>query len=189
MPGDEWQRFANLRAYYTNMFAHPGKKLLFMGAELAQYDEWNHDRSLDWHLLDYPVHSGVQKLIRDLNVIYRATPALYEIDFSADGFEWIDWNDQDNSMFSWFRRDKSGNNVICITNFTPVVRYDYRVGIDESRQYDELINSDAKEYGGSGIENGTLSPENVEYQGKPFSLSLTIPALATLIIKPRDSDG
>jgi len=189
MPGDEWQRFANLRAYYANMFAHPGKKLLFMGAELAQYDEWNHDRSLDWHLLDYPVHSGVQKLIRDLNVVYRATPALYEVDFSADGFEWIDLNDQDNSMFSWIRRDKSGNSVICITNFTPIVRYDYRVGINESRQYVELINSDAKEYGGSGIRNGTLSPEDVEYQGKPCSLALTIPALATLIIKPRDSDG
>jgi len=121
MPGDEWQRFANLRAYYANMFAHPGKKLLFMGSELAQYQEWGHDRSLDWNLLEYPNHAGVQRLVRDLNNIYRDMPALHEVDFSGDGFEWIDWDDRDNSVLSWIRRDRSGGYVICVTNFTPVV--------------------------------------------------------------------
>jgi len=111
MPGDDWQKFANLRAYYGAMFAHPGKKLLFMGNEIAQHDEWNHDRSLDWHLLDKPAHRGVQQLLRDLNHLYSATPALHEIDFDSAGFEWIDWSDRDSSILSWLRRDKHGGYV------------------------------------------------------------------------------
>jgi len=178
MPGDEWQRFANLRAYYANMYAHPGKKLLFMGAEIAQYQEWSHDRSLDWNLLEYPNHRGVQNLIRDLNTIYRHTPALHEIDFSGEGFEWIEWGDRDNSLLSWIRRDRSGGYVVCITNFTPVVRYDYQVGVDEKRPFVEIMNTDAEEYGGSGLRNDGVTLDSV-----------TIPPLATLILEPRDSDG
>jgi 1,4-alpha-glucan branching enzyme len=186
MPGDEWQRFANLRAYYANMFAHPGKKLLFMGAELAQYQEWGHDRSLDWNLLDYPVHAGVQSLVRDLNNIYRNTPALYEIDFSGDGFEWINWDDRDNSVLSWIRRDRTGGYVICITNFTPVVRYDYQLGVPQVR-YEEILNTDAKKYGGSGNHNDNLYATEAPCLGKPCTLQLTIPPLATLILKPESS--
>jgi 1,4-alpha-glucan branching enzyme len=178
MPGDEWQRFANLRAYYANMYTHPGKKLLFMGAEIAQYQEWSHDRSLDWNLLEYPNHRGVQTLVRDLNAIYRRTPALHEIDFSGEGFEWIEWGDRDNSLLSWIRRDRSGGYLVCITNFTPVVRYDYQLGVDEKRPFVEIMNTDAEKYGGSGICNDGAT------QG-----GLTIPPLATLILEPRDSDG
>jgi 1,4-alpha-glucan branching enzyme len=187
MPGDEWQRFANLRAYYANMFAHPGKKLLFMGAELAQYQEWGHDRSLDWNLLDYPVHAGVQSLVRDLNNIYRNTPALYEIDFSGDGFEWINWDDRDNSVLSWIRRDRTGGYVICITNFTPVVRYDYQLGVPDQVRYEEILNTDAKKYGGSGNHNDNLYATEAPCLGKPCTLQLTIPPLATLILKPESS--
>jgi len=189
MPGDEWQRFANLRAYYTCMYAHPGKKLLFMGAEIAQYDEWSHNRSLDWHLLQYPNHSGVQKLVCDLNEIYRNTPALYELDFSGAGFEWIDWDDRDNSILSWIRRDRSGGYVICITNFTPVVRYDYRVGVADNRPFEEIMNTDADIFGGSGIGNGELLPDNIGHRGKPNALTVTIPPLAALLLKPRESAG
>jgi 1,4-alpha-glucan branching enzyme len=187
MPGDEWQRFANLRAYYGNMYAHPGKKLLFMGAELAQYQEWGHDRSLDWNLLDYPVHAGVQALVRDLNHVYRNTPALYEVDFSGDGFEWISWDDRDNSVLSWIRRDRSGGYVICITNFTPVVRYDYQLGVPDAVRFDEILNTDAGKYGGSGNHNDHLHATEAPLLGKPCTLSLTIPPLATLILKPEKS--
>ena len=185
MPGDDWQRFANLRAYFGCMFAHPGKKLLFMGAEIAQFDEWSHDRSLDWHLLDHPLNAGVQRLVRDLNAIYRDTPALHEIDFSDEGFEWIAWDDRDNSTFAWTRRDKIGNSIICVSNFTPVVRHDYRVGLDGMQEYTELINTDATEYGGSGIRNADLYPSEHGFGGRTRSLALTIPPLATLIIGPR----
>ena len=187
MPGDEWQRFANLRAYYANMFTHPGKKLLFMGSELAQYKEWGHDGSLDWNLLEYPVHSGVQSLIRDLNDLYRQTPALYELDFTSDGFEWINWDDRDNSVLSWIRRDRTGGYVVCITNFTPVVRYDYRLGVAEKRRYEEILNTDAEKYGGGGNSNTTLTADESGCHGKPFSLQVTIPPLATLILRPLDS--
>jgi 1,4-alpha-glucan branching enzyme len=185
MPGDEWQRFANLRAYLANMYAHPGKKLLFMGSEIAPYQEWNHDQSLDWHLLEYDFHRGVQTLIRDMNALYRSTPALHERDFVADGFEWIDWNDSDASMLSWIRRDIHGGYVICITNFTPVVRYDYRIGVPELRRYREILNSDGAAYAGSNLGNGgTLHADEVAQHGRPYSVSLTIPPLATVWLQP-----
>ncbi len=184
MPGDEWQRFANLRAYFANMYAHPGKKLLFMGSELAQYQEWSHDRCLDWHLLEHALHSGVQNLVRNLNNLYRRTPALYELDFSDAGFEWIECNDRDNSVLSWIRRDKSGGFVICITNFTPVVRNDYRIGVPRTGGYRELLNTDAETYGGSGISNTSMTAETVASHNRPHSLSLALPALATLILEP-----
>ena len=188
MPGDEWQRFANLRAYYASMYAHPGKKLLFMGSEIAQYQEWSHDRSLDWHLLDYPSHRGVQRLICDLNDLYRRTPALYEVDFASDGFEWINWEDRDNSVLSWIRRDKSGGYVICVTNFTPVIRYDYRLGVPDKGQFEEVINTDAESYGGSGCGNAIVTADNMGWHGRPHSLRVTIPPLATLILQRRN-DG
>jgi 1,4-alpha-glucan branching enzyme len=183
MPGDEWQRFANLRAYLANMFVHPGKKLLFMGSELGSYNEWDHDQSLDWHLLDYDVHRGVQSLVRDLNALYRRTPALYEVDFDAGGFEWIDWNDADGSILSWIRRDKSGGYVICITNFTPVIRYDYRLGVPEQGLFTEIMNTDSKIYAGSGISNTELATRDEPSHGRPHSIKVTIPPLATLILQ------
>ena len=184
MPGDDWNKFANLRAYFANMFAHPGKKLLFMGAEIAQHQEWSHDRSLDWHLLEYPNHSGVQSLVRDLNHLYRNTPPLYEVDFAGDGFEWIDWDDSANSVLSWIRRDKSGKSVICVSNFTPVVRHDYRIGVNDNGRYREILNTDDQKYGGSDIGNSDIRATNEASHGKPFSLCLTLPPLATVILKP-----
>ena len=185
MPGDDWQRFANLRAYFASMYGHPGKKLLFMGAELAQYDEWNHDAELGWQLLDYDTHRGVQALLRDLNRVYREVPALHQIDFSPEGFEWIDWHDRDNSILSWMRRDRDGHFVLCITNFTPVIRYDYRLGVPQGGAYEELINTDASAYGGSNVGNsGVLEAEDAAQHGRPYSLTLTLPPLATLILRP-----
>jgi len=183
MPGDDWQKFANLRAYYAAMFCHPGKKLLFMGSELAPYIEWNHDASLEWHLLRYDSHRGVQALVRDLNRLYRGTRALHEVDFSPEGFEWIDWHDRDNSVFSWLRRDRDGNFVVCISNFTPVIRYDYRVGVPSRGPYTEMLNTDSAVYGGSNVGNqGQTIAQAVEANGRPYSLSLTLPPLATLIL-------
>jgi 1,4-alpha-glucan branching enzyme len=184
MPGDEWQRFANLRAYLASMYAHPGKKLLFMGSELAPYDEWSHDRSLDWHLLDFAPHRGVQSLVRDLNALYRGTPALHEIDFTDAGFEWIDWGDRDNSVFSWLRRDASGNFVICVSNMTPVVRHDFRIGVPEGGRYRELLNTDDARYGGSGVLNGDLEASNTGMHGREHSVEMALPALATVIVGP-----
>jgi len=186
MPGDEWQRFANLRVYFSFMFAHPGKKLLFMGAELAQDREWSHDRSLDWHLLEQPLHRGVQNLVRDLNQIYRSTPALYEVDFSHEGFEWIEWEDRENSVFSWLRRDQHGGLVICISNFTPVVRQDYRIGVPANSCFEEILNSDRQEYGGSGLLNsGLIQSEPVASHGRSDSLLVTLPPLATIFLKAK----
>jgi 1,4-alpha-glucan branching enzyme len=185
MPGDDWQKFANLRAYYGLMYCHPGTKLLFMGAEIAQRQEWSHDRSLDWHLLEDAKHAGVQQLLRDLNALYRCTPALYEIDFRGDGFEWIDWQDRANSVFSWIRRDRNGKFVVCVANLTPVVRYDYRVGVPQGGDYNELLNTDSTAYGGSNQGNsGRIVANGVAHHGRPFSLALTLPPLATLILGP-----
>ena len=151
--------------------------------ELAQYQEWSHDRSLDWHLLEHASHRGVQNVVRDLNKLYRKTPALYELDFSDSGFEWIEWSDRDNSILSWIRRDKSGEFVICITNFTPVVRNNYRIGVPQAGSYRELLNTDAQRYGGSGISNPAMTAEPVASHDRPHSLSLALPALATLILE------
>ena len=183
MPGDDWQQFANLRAYYASMYTHPGKKLLFMGSELAQRNEWNHDGSLDWHLLEQPSHKGIQTLVRDLNSIYKQTAALYEIDFSSDGFEWISGDDRDNSVLAWIRRDSRGDFVVCVTNFTPIVRNDFRLGVPQVGEYQELLNTDAQRYGGSGLQNPVLETVPVPHHGRPQSLILTLPALATLILR------
>ena len=191
MPGDDWQRFANLRAYYGFMFGHPGKKLLFMGAEIAQEREWNHDQSLDWHLLEQPRHKGVQTLVRDLNRVYRETRALHQLDFSGMGFEWIDWQDADSSVFCWLRRATDGDFVICVSNFTPLVRAGYRIGVPQEGCFTELLNTDSEKYGGSGVGlHGDIHTESIEAHGRQQSLQLDLPPLATLMLKIKNpADG
>ena len=186
MPGDEWQRFANLRAYYGFMWGYPGKKLLFMGGELGQYREWDSNGSLDWHLLQYPVHVGVQRLVRDLNLVYRAHPALYRIDFDHRGFEWICHDDADHSIFSFMRKDEQGQCVIVISNFTPVPRNGYRLGVPQAGVYCEIINTDNTVYGGSGVHNNELHAEQIEAHGHRWSLGVTVPPLATVILKRKE---
>ncbi|MEW6600881.1 MAG: 1,4-alpha-glucan branching protein GlgB [Nitrospirota bacterium] len=185
MPGDEWQRNANLRLMFGYMYGHPGKKLLFMGAEFAQWKEWNHDESLEWHGLEYPYHQGVQRCVRDLNHLYRNEPALYELDFSADGFEWIDFHNWEESTLTFIRKGRNTNDIILVVcNFTPALRYDYRVGVPRGGFWKELLNSDAEIYGGSGKGNaGGIYADPVAVQGRDFSLSLTLPPLGILFFK------
>lgn len=182
MPGDDWQKFANLRAYYGFMWAHPGKKLLFMGAELAQRREWSHDRALDWSLLDVPAHQGVQSLLRDLNTVCAAQPALYAADDSSDGFEWIDADARHASLFAFLRKAPDAPTVVAIVNMTPTVHSDWRVGVPEPGFYRELINTDSHLYGGSGQGNlGGLHAEAVPSHGRAWSLRLNVPPLATVL--------
>jgi 1,4-alpha-glucan branching enzyme len=187
MPGDEWQKFANLRAYLGFMYGHPGKKLLFMGCEFAQEREWSHDHGLDWHLTQDPKHGGVQRLVGDLNRTYRQERALHQRDASPDGFEWIDANDNVASVLSFLRRGQSADeHVVVITNFTPVVRQAHRIGVPEAGQYQELVNTDSEVYGGTNIGNGGwLATESVAHHGRPYSIVPVLPPLATLILKYR----
>ncbi len=187
MPGDEWQRFANLRAYYGFMWGHPGKKLLFMGGEIGQYREWDSNGSIDWHLLQYPLHQGVQGLIRDLNTVYKNHPPLYQIDFEYRGFEWIVHDDFENSVFAFLRKDEAGEFVIIVSNFTPVPRHQYRIGVPQSGTYHEIINTDAEIYGGSGIRNGELRAQQIPQHGHQWSLEVTVPPLATIMLKLNDA--
>jgi 1,4-alpha-glucan branching enzyme len=182
MAGDDWQKFANLRALYGYMYAQPAKKLLFMGGEFAQRGEWVHDASLDWELLDYPAHAGVQHWVRDLNRFYRAEPALHEFDCESAGFEWIDCGDADSSVVSLIRKGKSTPTlVLAVCNFTPVPRKNYRIGAPQGGFWREELNSDGKEYGGSGLGNsGGVEAEPKSQHGRPFSLTLTLPPLAAL---------
>ncbi len=181
MPGDEWQRFANLRAYYAFMFGHPGKKLLFMGCEFGQLKEWNHDQSLDWHLLEQPNHRGVQALIRDLNTLYRNTPALHQRDCEAAGFEWLIDNDVDNNIFAWQRIGHDGvPPCLIVVNFAPVVRHDYRVPAPRGGNWREVLNTDASVYGGSNVGNlGVVSVDPTDHR-----LHLTLPPLAAIFLIP-----
>jgi 1,4-alpha-glucan branching enzyme len=183
MPGDEWQRFANLRAYYGFMWGHPGKKLLFMGGEFAQEREWSVDRSLDWHLLDNPLHQGMQRLVRDLNRILQHYPALHQLDVEARGFEWITHEDRENSVFSFVRKAADGDAVLVVSNFTPVPRHAYRIGVDQPGRYAEILNTDDAHYGGSGLRNGSVQSEPVGAHGRAHSLGLTVPPLATIMLK------
>jgi 1,4-alpha-glucan branching enzyme len=185
MPGDRWQKFANLRAYFGFMFSHPGKKLLFMGGEFGQEREWNHDSSLDWHLLSHPLHRGVQDLVRDLNRLYRSSPALHELDCEAAGFEWIESNDTDNSVLSFLRRNRDGDRlVITVCNFTPVVRHDYRLGVPNAGRYLERVNTDSSLYGGSNVGNGGgVASSPTASHGRPHSIEVTLPPLATLVLE------
>ncbi|MGE4560455.1 MAG: 1,4-alpha-glucan branching protein GlgB [Desulfobulbus sp.] len=186
MSGDEWQKFANLRAYLGFMWGYCGKKLLFMGCEFGQWQEWNHDTGLEWQALTAPRHQGVQRLVRDLNQVYRHEPALYQVDFDWNGFQWIDANDSDNSVFSFIRYSEDRQRcIIVICNMTPVVRHGYRIGAPLEGRYRELINSDLEIYGGSGVENGPdIHTEAVASHTFPQSLSLTLPPLATLMLQP-----
>ena len=185
MPGDPWQRFANLRAYYGFMWTQPGKKLLFMGCEFGQEKEWNEDSSLDWHLLGDPRHEGVRRLVRDLNRLYRTEPALHQLDNEPAGFAWIDCCDRDNSVLSWLRRGSdSGETVVVVGNYTPVVRDSYRIGVPAPGFYRELLNTDSEWYGGSNIHNsGGVEAEEVPWHGLGWSVRLRLPPLATCVFK------
>jgi 1,4-alpha-glucan branching enzyme len=186
MPGDDWQKFANLRTLFGYQWTHPGKKLLFMGGEFGQWREWNHDDSLDWHLLQFPLHQGVRRFVQDLNRLYRSEPALHRRDFSIDGFAWVDLHDWEASIVSYLRRDPdSGEMLLVVCNFTPVVRHNYLVGVPHGGYWTEVLNSDASLYGGSGQGNlGGRDAAPVATHGHFHSLCLTLPPLAILCFKP-----
>ena len=184
MPGDHWQRFANLRAYYTFMFCHPGKKLMFMGCEFGQEQEWNHDRSLDWHLLNQPEHAGVQHLVRDLNRAYRDIPALHERDCEPEGFMWLIADDTEQSVFAWLRNGFGDKRCLAVVNFTPQVRRNYRIKVPSAGKWREVFNSDSTIYGGTNVGNaGIVVAKPIESGGE---LSLTLPPLAGLIFVPEE---
>ncbi len=186
MPGNEWEKFANLRLLYGFMYGHPGKNLLFMGGEIGQWFEWDNKKSLDWHLLQYEPHKKLQTFLKHLNQLYKAEPSLYEIDSHPSGFEWIDCHDSDNSVLAFLRKGKDQKNLlIFICNFTPVCRYDYRLAVPRPYLYKEILNSNSAIYGGNDIGNpGLLKPESVPHYGKPFSVKLILPPLSVLILKP-----
>jgi 1,4-alpha-glucan branching enzyme len=186
MPGDRWRQLANLRALYAYMWAHPGKKILFMGGELAQESEWNHNVSLDWPLLERPEHAGVQRLVRDLNTIYRSEPALYEVDFEPAGFRWLDANDVQRNIVAFLRLGIEGRRPLaCVCNFSPVPRERYRVGLPDGGRWREALNTDSELYGGSNVGNlGGVEAEARPWQGQPYSAELTLPPLAVLYLVP-----
>lgn len=186
MPGDLWQKFANLRMFYAWMYAHPGKKLLFMGGEFGQWREWNHDVSLDWHLCTYPEHDGLKRLVQHLNWLYKNEPALWDSDDSYEGFEWVDFYDSDNSVVAFLRRSRTGDVILFIVNATPVAREGYRVGAPSGGFYDEVLNSDAQTYGGSNVGNlGGMYADELPWQGRSHSLCLRLPPLGTVGFKLR----
>jgi 1,4-alpha-glucan branching enzyme len=192
MPGDDWRKFANLRLLYGFMFGHPGKKLLFMGDEFGQWSEWNHDASLEWHLLQQPLHAGLQRWVRDLNTLYRGQPPLHELDFDAAGFEWVDCSDFQRSVISFLRRGRNPRgDLLFVCNFTPEVRHNYRVGIPRNGLWKEIMNSDAHLYGGSGQGNfGGLPAVPLPIHGRPFSLNMLLPPLGMLVFQQESrSDG
>jgi len=186
MPGDLWQQFANLRLFYGYMYGHPGKKLLFMGGEFGQWDEWNADRSLDWHLTKYLQHSRLQKYTQDLNRLYTLEPALYEVDYAWQGFSWIDLHDADNSTVSFIRRSKDpADHIVIVCNFTPVPRVAYRIGVPEQCYYREILNSDSVEYWGSNVGNqGGVQADAIAWHGQLCSIEITLPPLAVVYFKP-----
>ncbi len=188
MPGDDWQRFANLRLLYTYTFTYPGKKLLFMGCEFAQGREWDDAEQLEWYLQDYPHHQGITTLITDLNRIYKEQSPLHEVDFEYTGFEWIDCHDSSQSILSYLRKDRSGNELLVVMNFTPVPREGYRIGVNVPGAYREIMNSDSEFYGGSNMGNGTLLvSENIPWMGRDQSVELTLPPLGAILLQ-RASD-
>ncbi|MFP4315328.1 MAG: 1,4-alpha-glucan branching protein GlgB [Desulfovibrionales bacterium] len=187
MPGDAWQKCANMRLLFAYMWAHPGKKHLFMGCEIAQWREWAHDDSLEWHTLESADHQGVKRTVEDLNRLYRTEPALFELDFSLEGFEWVDFHDQQNSVISFLRKDRSGQSILAVFNFTPVPRTNYRIGVPQAGHWEELFNSDAALYGGSGWGNlgGVLSTP-IPSHGQYDSVSVTLPPLGAVFLKRKE---
>jgi 1,4-alpha-glucan branching enzyme len=185
MPGDEWQQFANLRLLYAYMYGHPGAKMIFMGGEFAQRHEWRHDQSLDWDENNHPLHNGVQLSLKDLNQLYKTEPALYEKNFSYEGFEWIDFNDAENSVLCWMRKGNTQKDtLIFVANYTPMVRSNYRIGIPEMGYYTEVFNSDSLQYGGSGQHNDpVLETAPIYKHGRTHSLSLVLPPLGVVVLK------
>jgi 1,4-alpha-glucan branching enzyme len=181
MPGDMWQKFANLRMLYGLMWAHPGKKLLFQGGEFGQWDEWRYNQSLDWHLTQFPLHAGLSRLVQHLNHIYKSYPAFYELDDTHEGFEWIDFHDSDNSVVAFSRRSANGQIVVFVMNATPVVRGGYRLGVPQSGFYKEILNTDAEAYGGSNVGNvGGARSEQISWQGRSHSIQIELPPLAVV---------
>jgi 1,4-alpha-glucan branching enzyme len=188
MPGDDWQKFANLRLLFGHMYAQPAKKLLFMGGEFGQWSEWYHEESLDWHLLDFPLHAGLQRWVKELNRTYRTEKALHELDFDPAGFEWIDCNDTQQSTLSLIRKSRSATEIMLVAfNFTPTPRYSYQVGTPRGGLWREILNSDAEEYGGSGHGNfGGIEAAPIETHGRPYSLNLTLPPLGAVFFKSEE---
>lgn len=190
MPGDDWQKFANLRLLMGYMYSHPGKKLLFMGSEIGQWSEWNHDTSLDWHLTEFEPHQRLQRWVEDLNALYRGEPALFRQDTTPEGFSWVDFRDWESSVISFLRKaGEDGPTVLAVCNFTPVPRHNYRIGVPKSGFWKEIINSDAKDYGGSGQGNfGGIETTPVPYHGFEQSLSVVLPPLSIVLFKGPDKD-
>jgi 1,4-alpha-glucan branching enzyme len=184
MPGDPWQKFANLRMFYAWMYSYPGKKLLFMGGEFGQWQEWNHDRSLDWHLLQFPMHDGLRRLVQHLNYLYKSEPALWQLDDSYEGFEWIDFHDAESSVVAYVRKAQNGPNLIFIVNATPVPRHAYRIGAAGEGWYEEILNTDAETYGGSNVGNfGGVHADAITWQGQSHSISVNLPPLGVVAFK------
>ena len=184
MPGDEWQRFANLRLLYGYMFTHPGTKLLFMGSEFGQYNEWDFQSSLDWNLLEFEPHQNMKNYFSDLNAFYRATPALFEVPFSQDGFEWISYDDSQNSVMSYIRKGKNEKEkVVVVCNFTPTTLENYTIGIPNKGTLTEIFSSDDKKYGGSGVTNTSLKIKKTSWNGRDYSVELTLPPLGITILE------
>ncbi|ADC88667.1 1,4-alpha-glucan branching enzyme [Thermocrinis albus DSM 14484] len=184
MWGDVWQKFAHLRLLLAYMYAFPGKKLLFMGNEIAQWEEWNHESSLRWDLLEYPSHRGIKKLVEDLNRLYREEKALHQLDCEAEGFEWVDFHDWEQSVISFLRKSKEGEVILCVFNFTPVVRYRYRVGAPAGGTWREILNTDSEIYWGSNVGNmGKVEAQPVVFHSRPYSLELTLPPLGAIFLK------
>lgn len=190
MPGDDWQKLANLRLLFGYLFAHPGKKLIFMGDEFGQRSEWDHESALAWHLLDTPAHRGIRYWIRDLNRVYRQEEALHTADCDPGGFEWIDYGDTHNAAFSFIRKNtESGDTLLAVCNFTPVPRHDYRIGLPGGGEWTELLNSDAGHYGGSGMGNyGAVTADALPFHGRPYSAGFTLPPLGFLLLKHRGGE-
>jgi len=190
MPGDQWQRFANLRMLLALMFAHPGKKLLFMGDEFGVLREWNHDAQLDWQLLDDPLHAGVARLVGDCNRLYCGNSAMHELDAEPAGFEWLDFADAEQSILAFLRRPRrpGAPELVVALNATPVVHYGYRLGVPRDGEYAEILNTDSEHYGGGNVGNqGSVRAQEVAAQAKPYSLSLTLPPLAVVVLARRSS--
>ncbi|HEX6565610.1 MAG TPA: 1,4-alpha-glucan branching protein GlgB, partial [Chthoniobacterales bacterium] len=184
MPGDPWQKFANLRMFYAWMYSYPGKKLLFMGGEFGQWQEWNHDRSLDWHLLQFPGHAGLRRLVQHLNYLYKKEPALWQLDDSYEGFDWIDFHDAESSIVAYFRKAQDGPILIFAVNATPVPRYAYRIGAAGEGWYEEILNTDAETYGGSNVGNfGGVHADAIPWQGQSHSISINLPPLGVVAFK------